>query len=87
MSDPLNDPRFPGRPNHPDFWRLSSAVLKLDGQSTDKEFPEIMAPLVDVASLTYMATNRVSRFPVHPAAVWMDGFAAGVVFQQEGGHR
>jgi hypothetical protein len=27
--DPLRDPHYPERPQHPDFWRLSDTVLHL----------------------------------------------------------
>lgn len=90
MADFLNDPAFPDRPVHPDFWRISSAVLKLDGQSQVADWEAIVTPLVDPRSLLYMAQNRV-RTPndplVLPSAAWIDGFLAGAVYQQEGGHR
>jgi hypothetical protein len=33
--DPLNDPRFPGRPQHADFWVIVDALNALDGRATE----------------------------------------------------
>ena len=33
--DPLNDPRFPGRPQHPDFWVIVDALNALGGSATE----------------------------------------------------
>jgi hypothetical protein len=99
VTDPLRDPRFPDRPQHPDFWRLSDVVLQLDGQATegDRTIPEIMTGLVDPESLTYVALNRAGLLCQHLglpesirpalAATWLDAFAAGVSFEKRGGHR
>jgi hypothetical protein len=73
MSTPLPpDPRFPRRPTHKDFARLSEVVFNLDGQA-DKN-PRRQAAMeatgqkikynpflgiVDPTSLTYMAEQRV----------------------------
>lgn len=63
MEDPLNDPRHPRRPQHPDFWRLVSAVNYLDGEATegDKEVTEIVGKFIDPESLLYMGEQRVLR--------------------------
>lgn len=99
MSDPLNDPRFPERPTHPDFWRMSEAVLQHDGQADEghQSVEQIVGETVDVQSLTYFATQRAGTacqrsglpealVPVL-AGVWMDAFMAGARYQQRGGHQ
>lgn len=88
MSDPLSDPRFPDRPQHPDFWRLSSALTKADGDATegDKSVEEIVG--VDGQSLVYVANNRVGMGVVAHGSLtrtvavglWIDGFQAGKAF-------
>ena len=98
-SDPLNDPRFPGRPTHPDFWRISEVVLQQDGQATEESLPmeEIVKETVDLESLTYFAMQRAgtmcqqmklpeSLVPVI-GSVWLDAFMAGARYQQRGGHQ
>lgn len=60
---------FPERPNHPDFWRLSSVVLKLDGRmdaakSEDEQeavWADNVARFIDEPSLTYLAMQRSMR--------------------------
>lgn len=46
---PLNDPRFPDRPQHPDFWRIADALTALDGRAEGgKERTDVtLVPLVD----------------------------------------
>lgn len=67
FTDPFNDPRFPDRPNHADFWSLSEIVLWLDGQAEARagqdpfEYP-ITDVGIDRASLEYMAEQRAARF-------------------------
>lgn len=102
--DPLNDPRFPDRPPHPDFWRLSQAVLQNDANATESESLVVaISDLVDTDSVTYMALGRAARavdllgiprgsatwnvFRTAMAAQFIDGVAAGVRYQQAGGHR
>lgn len=60
--DPLHDPDFPDRPQHPDFWRMSQAALFLDGEANEggKSIPAIHEGLVNLESLVYMAEQRVS---------------------------
>lgn len=91
MTDPLNDPRFPDRPTHPDFWRISESVLQLDGKADEgaQSFDTIVYPLVDVRSLGYMAHQRALRMGTGfvSETLYLDGFLAGVLFQQKGGHR
>lgn len=100
MTDPLRDPRFPDRPQHPDFWRISQVVLELDGNASEGNMSvsEIVADLVDEKSLIYMTEQRAlwakQNLPgltlaYGPAlgAIWATAFTAGIRFQQEGGHR
>ena len=98
-NDPLNDPRFPKRPSHPDFWRMSEVVLQNDGDSTEgnKSMEEIIKDTVDLESLTYFAMQRggmaAQRSGLPEAltpvmgSLWMDAFLAGARFQQRGGHQ
>jgi hypothetical protein len=99
MSDPLNDPRFPGRPTHPDFWRMSEVVLQNDGEATEgaQSMEEIVKDTVDLESLTYFAMQRAgiyckgmglpeSMVPVL-GSLWLDAFMAGAKFQKRGGHQ
>lgn len=99
MNDPLNDPRFPKRPTHPDFWRISEVVLQNDGEADEGNLPlgEIVKDTVDMESLTYFAMQRAgmscqkmglpeSLQPVL-GSVWLDAFLAGAKFQKRGGHQ
>lgn len=99
MSDPLNDPRFPERPTHPDFWRMSEVILQQDGEADEggQSVEEIVKDTVDLPSLSYFAMQRAgiqcqrtglpeALVPVL-ASSWMDAFLAGVRFQQRGGHQ
>jgi hypothetical protein len=99
MSDPLNDPRFPDRPTHPDFWRIAEVCLQHDGEAVEGQLPieQIVKETVDMPSLSYIATQRAgiacqrtglpeSLVPVL-AAAWVDAFMAGAVYQQRGGHQ
>lgn len=99
MSDPLNDPRFPERPTHPDFWRISEVLLQHDGEAVEGDLPveEIVKETVDMKSLTYVAMQRAgiacqrsglpeALVPVL-AGTWLDAFMAGAKFQQRGGHQ
>jgi len=76
-----------GRPDHPDFWKLSEVLLSMDAETdTPGGFEKAVADAnVDVASLTYVALQRARRAYLgdDPAvtmafcAVWLDGFIAG----------
>lgn len=101
MTDPLNDPRFPDRPTHPDFWRISEILLANDGDATEgrRSIPEIVTAVVDVESLTYAAKQRAriacealglptsDGWVAKLASVWIDAFTAGATFEQRGGHQ
>lgn len=92
-ADRLPDPNFPDRPQHPDLWKMSEAVIALDALvdngSTVEEVGD--AHDIDFDSVTYMATQRAARasaqFQTPPseamrkaqfAANWIDGFMAGL---------
>jgi hypothetical protein len=86
------DPKFPDRPQHSDFWTLSEAVQELDSKSDDgPALAGLVAGGVDVQSLLYMAVMRarlaVRELPAFEdfdpqdlASVWVDGFMAGARF-------
>ena len=59
-----------GRPDHPDFWRLSQQVLRRDGaaqeakgkETRDAVWDRFMAEVgIDTDSLMYMAAQRAMR--------------------------
>lgn len=92
--DPFIDPRFPDRPQHQDYYRLMDAVAYLDGAATEgnQGVESITQGIVDVDSLTYMATHRarlasqVTGMPEELlAALWIDAFCVGAKFEQNGG--
>lgn len=63
MNDPLNDPAFPNRPSHPDFWKLSNIILGLDATTTDDpdSFESIISDVVDPDSISYQSMQRAMR--------------------------
>jgi hypothetical protein len=88
----MTDPRFPNRPNHPDFWMMSKAVISLDTASdTGVSFADTVGD-IDIDSLAYMAQQRALRAATILAtpvtresrimATWLDGFMVGVKFQK-----
>lgn len=98
--DPLNDPRFPDRPNTPDFWRLAEIGNAHDGESLEGGGPGVViGEMVDEASLMYLIKHRLGtafgprmeRFDRQTQfmimAVYMDAFAMGYHFHERGGHR
>lgn len=60
---------FPLRPDHPDFWRISSILLKLDGRmeaattedEREKVWADNVARWVDGDTLNYSAMQRAFR--------------------------
>lgn len=63
-----NDPRFPNRPDHPDFWRLSEIVMGMDAwldvakpENRQDVFQKIVTDVIDIRSVTYMADQRALR--------------------------
>jgi len=97
----MDGDQFPNRPDHPDFWRLSESVLKQDGKFSEgvDPFETVMAKIVDVESVIYMAEQRanflIDRTGVPHStvlqgllmSVYLDAFTTGVGFQQAGGTR
>lgn len=61
----------PGRPDHPDFWKLSGVLLLLDGRmesvkslpKADQEavFVDTITEIVDLESIVYVAQQRAVR--------------------------
>jgi hypothetical protein len=90
----MTDP-FPQRPDHPDFWMLSRIVIDLDkrAEAPDMPFADMIAAVVDIRSVMYMASQRALRAagPVVPTrfhhgklqAAWVDGFMTGARYQAE----
>lgn len=97
--DPLRDPRFPDRPQHPDFWRLSEQMLALDAKALDYGVEAALRGVVDEASAIYVAQqvsiNAVNQVlgKANPfvstaiASAFIQGLAVGIGFQRAGGHR
>jgi hypothetical protein len=86
----MTDPRYSDRPDHPDFWLMSQAVIDLDAASDEgKPFQEVVGD-IDLESLKYMAAQRALRAAMILAdpvsresqimATWLDGFMAGARF-------
>lgn len=58
----MTDPRFPGRPEHPDFWFMSQGVIEQDAQAdAGQGFEDVVGRYVDVESVLYAAKQRVLR--------------------------
>ena len=61
----LDSEDFPGRPDHPDFWKLSNAILLLDGEITEggQTIEEVYKKLdlPDLECVLYMSTQRAAR--------------------------
>lgn len=83
----------PKRPDHPDFWLISQAVIDNDAQADAKQgMDDILARTADPKSALYVAEQRAMRMAAHlpfsgPAtmavfgSLWIDGFMAGARFQ------
>jgi hypothetical protein len=72
------DPRFPDRPTHEDFARLSEVVIEQDDNMKVDD-------VIDLESLMYMAINRVEMARQRGALgvpSWIDGFMAGARYAQ-----
>ncbi len=88
----MTDPRYPGRPEHPDFWLISQGLIEQDAQA---EGGQAFGRYVDLASLTYVAEQRALRLyqadrrlvygavevQTRIAAAWMDAFIQGIRFE------
>lgn len=94
MPDPrARDPRFPDRPTHPDFVRLSEVVQTHDAMTEQLRVNPFAVVGVDQASLMYVISNRLkiaserlhrdltgSRFQ----ALYLDAFALGKAYAESG---
>lgn len=87
----MTGPKFPGRPDHADFWLMAEVVQDLDTASDDgTSFARLVGPLVDPQSIAYMAQQRGLRAytmlkgggETRMAATWLDGFIAGMLYQK-----
>ena len=93
MTTPKIDPRFPDRPQHPDFWKLSEIIVKLDHIAETEGWEAAMGTVpVDIRSMVYMARQRaaMAQDMLSPgdekerlAILWMDAFAAGARYGME----
>ena len=83
------------RPDHPQLERMLAAIVSLDEASDNgTSFAEVIGD-IDLDSLAYVARQRALRAAMILAepvdrnqqimATWLDGFMAGVKFQQMGG--
>ncbi|QUE25637.1 hypothetical protein SEA_SADLAD_91 [Microbacterium phage SadLad] len=88
------DPRFPNRPTHPDFARLSSAVIEQDAIADMLGLEQ--AAKFDLASATYLARGRVEMMGFAGAhenvimritMLYLDALNLGIGFAERGGHR
>lgn len=90
----MTDPNFPNRPDHPDFWLISQALIDTDAQAdSGQSMPDIAGRIVDTASLMYAAEQRVklitgkghlnpsARILIAMQALWLDAFVAGTRYQ------
>lgn len=83
------DPRFPGRPTHPDFVRLSNAVQAMDAAA---EAHVKLADLIgcDLDALTYVIQNRLNilnqlgLIPPSPynIGIYIDAFTLGRLYAE-----
>lgn len=89
------DPRFPDRPDTPDFWALSAAVRTVDAMADAGEPVEkIISPYADFEAVVYVVQHRSRRLlglvpdarqqePLLTLmAGWLDGFAAGLRYPE-----
>ena len=101
MTEPKVDPRWPNRPQHPDFWRMSEALVEMDQRAEQGEDPFAIAR-VNQASLVYAAQQRAVRAMniarrLDPTAnganakamlmLYIDAFTLGREFERRGGHQ
>lgn len=80
------DPKFPDRPQHPDFARLAAVVCENDQKAETGHADAVMGQ-IDLPSLVYMAEQRILRVkmllpPGAPAlqALYFDAFFAGMAY-------
>lgn len=89
-NEPPADPRFPRRPTHPDYLRLTEVVSRLDRQAEAAGAVDVvMAEFADAESVTYMAVQRAKYIARDAeehqrlASMYLDAFAAGAAFERE----
>ncbi len=84
------------RPDHDDFWLMAEVVQDLDAAADDGVAMERIIGKIDIDSLAYVASQRISRLPniwgtpasqqAQQAAAlggaWVDGFMAGINFNK-----
>lgn len=95
FTDPLNDPRFPDRPNSPEFWRLVEVGLRHDGVSAEvgqAAIEQVIEQYIPYRDALYYARQRLGTafgpsFEVLPShlqamitATWLDAFCKGAEF-------
>lgn len=85
-------PNHPGRPDHPDFWKLSEIILEMDGKFSEGEgedFEAFIREQIDVDSVTYMALQRALRLQGRGldsiAAIYLEAFIVGRTFERRYG--
>jgi hypothetical protein len=93
MTTPKIDPRFPDRPQHPDFWTLSRIINELDDLAETKGWLVATSTVpVDIESMVYMARQRAamaldllkgSDDTERMGLLWMDAFILGVRYGME----
>lgn len=97
MTDPLNDPRFPDRPQHPDFWDIVDVVNQIDGRAIEgrQSLPQILGEMdiVDTDSIVYVAKMRALKaieilalpagLELSLASIFIDAFSAGALFERK----
>lgn len=55
----MTDPRFPNRPDHPDYWQLSEVLVTHDAEmDTGGNFDDAVGRYIDLPSLAYAANNQ-----------------------------
>lgn len=84
------DPEHPGRPQHPDFWVLSEAIIENDEYADSGRRDERVAQFIDAASLDYMALQRAQMAAmitgadqVATAGGIIDGFVLGCAYMKK----
>lgn len=93
--DLLNDPKFPDRPQHPDFWKLAEVILEMDGifdeSGGDEYFEKFLKTEIDPDSIIYMAMQRGMRLkdvvPTSLAALYIEAFLVGRIYERRYGQR
>ena len=82
----------PRRPDHDDFWKLISLILRFDGAAEAGENPmPLVAKFIDLRSLHYVSRERSKRLMqlanehgMRPLATvttsWKEGFITGVAW-------